>query len=476
MLLQGEDVTEPMPLSAKLRRTPYRDPRTREEPQLEADTRRRLDLAVRVGELLLRCGAGTRDVEASVVAVAASLGLRRLEVDITNQSLLVQCPSHDGHPLTMLRVVRSSNRDFARLTAVHRFVRRLVSGPIELDAAVAELKELQRQPRMYPRWVIMLGRGGLAGAVAGLLGAGVAAIVVAALAAMVIDRVGQWLSGLSLPGFYVTAVGGAISTLLTWAAYLLCSRPWAPVELTSLDFAYAVAGGIVVQLPGRQMASAVEDAVTGYPVTGAGRLLTVVLDTAGIIVGVAAALSLTLRLDRALDLELTTPGALRFSGAPTALWLMLLCGGLGAAASAVHLRVGPRLLLPVYALGVGALLLSQGLFRFAGIGQTTAVAVAAVVVGALGRMIALRMGAPPVVLVVPAVSPLLPGLRIFQGMYESISGSVLGAQAAASPEVGVGTLIGAAAVALAISTGTLLGDFLVAPLDDSALRRRPRRR
>ena len=44
---------------------------------------------------------------------------------------------------------------------------------------------------------------------------------------------------------------------------------------------------IVVQLPGRSMTSAVEDAITGYPVTGAGRMLTTVLTGAGIIIGVA---------------------------------------------------------------------------------------------------------------------------------------------------------------------------------------------
>ena len=41
------------------------------------------------------------------------------------------------------------------------------------------------------------------------------------------------------------------------------------------DFAFIVAGGIVAMLPGRSMASAIEDVLFGFPLTGAGRLLSV---------------------------------------------------------------------------------------------------------------------------------------------------------------------------------------------------------
>ena len=132
--LRSEPVTEPLPIADALKRTPYRDPNVMGGPDDDTEQQKALDIAARVGELLLRCGASTRDVEASVVAVAASAGLRRLEVDITNQSLLLQSPSTNGRqPLTMLRVVRSSTRDFSRLMAVHQFVERLVAGEHAVD-------------------------------------------------------------------------------------------------------------------------------------------------------------------------------------------------------------------------------------------------------------------------------------------------------------------------------------------------------
>ena len=74
-----------------------------------------------------------------------------------------------------------------------------------------------------------------------------------------------------------------------------------------------------------------------------------------------------------------------------------------------------------------------------------------------------------------AISPLLPGLRIFRGMYELVSGSVAG-QGEALATAGVTTLLGASATALAIATGIVFGDVIAAPFDRRIVRRRRARR
>ncbi|TWE11641.1 threonine/serine ThrE exporter family protein [Rudaeicoccus suwonensis] len=475
--LQGEPVTEPLPIAESLRNTPYRDPRAMAAPEQDAATRKALELAVRVGELMLRCGAGTRDVESAVVAVAAAAGLRRLEVDITNQSLLVQAPAPSGTPVTMLRVVRSNTRDFARLTSVHGLVEELVRGGIDdVDAAMRRLRRIQRTSRLYPRWLISLGYAGLAGSVCALLGGHTMAIVVAVVSALLVDRIGRELSKRAIPSFYAAAAGGAISVVLAWAGYLVAAHGWLGLHMTAADFAYAVSSGIVVLLPGRAMASAVEDAITGYPVTGAGRLLTVFLSTSGIIVGVAAGLSITLRLDGALDLHLTAPKALQFGSAAASVWLQTVCGVIGGVSSAVTLRVMPKHLLLAGVLGGLGLFLAAALPQYLGTGATTAVAVAAICAGVLGRILGLRLGAPALVVVVPAVSPLLPGLSIFRGMYEAVAGSIVSTSVTTQGQA-IATMMGAAATALAISTGVVLGDVVSAPFDQRVLRRgRTRRR
>ncbi len=471
-LFRAEQPTEPVPLVDSLKRTPYRDPR-RMAMEAEKEAQDSLDLAVRVGELMLRCGAGTRDVESSVAAVAAAGGIERLEIDITNQSLLVQSPSATGSPITVLRVVRSSTRDLARLVAVHEFVEKLVAGGYDRAEARQELRRIRRAPRFWPRWTVSLAYGVLAGAVATLLGAHPPAILVALVSSILVDRVGIVLARHDLPAFYVSAAGGAIATVFVWGAFALGTT--GAYTMTTEDFAYSVAGGIVVLLPGRAMASAVEDAVTGYPVTGAGRLFGVGLTGAGIIVGVAAGLSLTLRVDQALDLGLVAPTKLNFVDHEAGLGIRLVAGGIGAAASAVSMRTRRRLVLPTAVLGGSSLLVADLIHDAGGLGTMTGLAIACAAMGFVGRLLALRLGAPALVLVIPAISPLLPGLSIFRGMYELVSGSVVG-QGDVLAATGVTTLLGASATALAIAAGLVFGDVIAAPFDRRIVRRRRARR
>ena len=115
----------------------------------------------------------------------------------------------------------------------------------------------------------------------------------------------------------------------------------------------------------------------------------------------------------------------------------------------------------------------------AGLGSLSALALACVAIGFGGRLVALRLGAPGLVLIVPAVAPLLPGLKIFHGMFELVSGTVVGrgSQAvSAATTGGFTTLLGASAAALAIATGAVLGETMASPLDRGIIRQRRARR
>jgi uncharacterized membrane protein YjjP (DUF1212 family) len=477
LVWREEQPAEAMPLVESLRHTPYREPNQLELTGTDGEASTAMELAVRTGELMLRCGAGARDVESCVIAVAAACGLDNLEVDITNQSLLVQCRTPAGTLMTVLRVVRSSSRDFDRLVTVHQFVEDLASGGIDRDEASERLRRIRQQKRPWPRWFVSLAFGGLAASVAMLLGAGATSILLGLVSALIVDRVGLALGRVGLPAFYVSACGAAIATVFAWVAFVLGHSGW--LGVSPQDFAYVVAGGIVVLLPGRAMASSVEDAITGYPVTGAGRLFGVLLAAAGIIVGVAAGLSLALRVDHALDLGLAAPDALSFAGAGASTAVRVAAGALGAAASSVTLRSRRRLVLPAAALGGLGVLCVDLAHEYAGLGSLSALALACVAIGFGGRLGALRLGAPGLVLIVPAVAPLLPGLKIFHGMFELVSGTVVGRgpqAVSAATTGGITTLLGASAAALAIATGGVLGETMASPLDRGIIRQRRARR
>jgi uncharacterized membrane protein YjjP (DUF1212 family) len=356
---------------------------------------------------------------------------------------------------------------------VHEFVENLVAGSYDREAAAARLLEIRRAPRFWPRWAVRGSLGVLAGAIAVMLGAGPVAALVAGGSALLVGYAARLLGTRGLQEFYQSAMGGFLATVIAWGAFSLGAAGWLPVS--SSEFAFMVAGGITVLLPGRTVASAFEDAISGYSVTGAGRMFAVFLTTAGIILGVASGLSLTLALTTGLGLELASPAIVStqaVSGRPLVAVLGALAVGLSGA---VSLRSGRRLVLPAGVLCALGAAVAYGAAHVEGLGQLGAVGLAALVMGFAGRLVALRLGAPAMVLVVPATYGLLPGLAIFRGLYEMVRASSAEA-GSLSLQGGITTLLGAMAILLAIAAGSVLGEFLASPFDRGVVQKRRARR
>ncbi len=438
--LRAEEPTGPMPIVERLRGTPFSDPRRMDAPE-DRQAREAIEFGLRLGELLFRSGAGTRDVEASLIAVTAALGLRYVEVDITVQSMLLQYAPPDRAPLTLVRVARSQSRDHARLAAAHRLVEDLVAGRCPRQDAERRLREVETSRKPWSRWVVSLAYGVLAAAVCALVGGGLRAIALAFVVSVGIDRLGRVLARRGLRPFFVTFVGAATASVVAVLAV--------QVSLLGPGGAGAViSGGIVVLLPGRLLVSAVEDAISGFSVTASGRVLEVLLTGGAIISGVAIGLGLARRLNLVLDVDV---GATSVGDVTRG----LAAAAVASLATAVAYRSRKRFLLP--AVGIGVLGYAVfGTLRVAALaGPTASTAAAAVVIGLAARLVAGRMHAPALVLSVPALSSLLPGLAIFRAM------SLLAEQA----QTGVGPLFIAMTTALAIGAGVALGDFLAAPAD-----------
>ncbi|MDO5502292.1 MAG: threonine/serine exporter family protein [Actinomycetia bacterium] len=460
---EGDTPTAPMPIVDRLRHTPYRIRRQTDLPSMEAETSaagEAIDIALRLGELMLRCGAAAAKVETAIVAVGASAGLQRLDVDITLQSLLMQCVLSDGTTITRLRVVQGARQDFARLDAIHRLVDQIVREGWDAQAARDELRRIQIHRRNFPEWVVLLATGAVAGAVAFMLGAGAVATVIALLSGISVHRSTRFLGDHGYPQFYQMAFGALLATVIAWTAFVVGVQT--PLPLSGADFAYMVAGGIVVLLPGRATAAAVEDVISGYQVTGAGRMFAVILNTSGLIIGVGSALTVTFAIAGLFDGTFVSPEILdlRSFASPTVPAVIgALFLGYFAAMGAQSRR---RVLVPIALLCVIGVLISRALTEVAGLGITIASGVAAAAIGILGRLLATRYESLPMTIIVPASFGLLPGLAIFRGLYE---------MTAANPGVGVlsvqsgmTTLLGAFATLLAIATGTMLGEIMMGPV------------
>ena len=211
--------------------------------------------------------------------------------------------------------------------------------------------------------------------------------------------------------------------------------------------------GIVMLLSGIGLMGAMQDALNGFTVTASARLLDAVLDTGGIIAGVSAGLSVGTLLG--VGLGTIKPGAAGLAEAG----VVVFGAGLAAAAFAYASYAPARPLVAVAFVGAIGQSVELAVSHRTSLGSTWASASAAVTIGGICYLVAGRFRVPPLVVVVPAIVPLLPGLAIYKGLALLTAG-----------EDGVLQLVSAIATAVALAAGVILGQYVAHPLKREARR------
>jgi uncharacterized membrane protein YjjP (DUF1212 family) len=382
--------------------------------------------------------------------------LKNIEVDITNQSVAINYAPKDQTPIALLRVVRSWTNNYAGLAKVHQLVTDIVAGGVGRDEAIRRLDEAITSPKPFPRWLVTVAFGIFAAAFVGVLGGGPVSSAIAFVVNIGVSMLSRQLGRWRVPDFFTTAT---CSFVVTFMALLL----W-QLGLTSAP-AIVVVGGILLLLPTGRLLSSVQDAINGFPVTAAGRFLSTVLIFGALVAGIAVAFVVGSRTGMP-EIDVTET----FSPAYD-LWVLVILTALAVMAIAVTEQTAWKLLLPTAAVGVAGYLVLLGASSL-GIGDRFSPALSAVVIGLLARVVALKMGAPQLVVAVPAALILLPGLTIFRSMYVlTIEESEI--------LLGAGGMLNAGAIVLGAAGGIVLGDTLARPLTRSLAsneRRRARRR
>ncbi|MGH3386296.1 MAG: threonine/serine ThrE exporter family protein [Nocardioidaceae bacterium] len=404
-----------------------------------------IDLALRVGEVVLASGAGAADTTSMMLSVTSAAGLRNCEIDVTFTSLTLSFQSEpDTPPETHTRQVRYREIDYSRLTDVDHLVRQFAAAEIDLDEARRQLGTIVTSGHPYPRWASTLGWGCMAGGAGILIGGDWIACVVAFCSAMIVDQLNRMISRRRIPSFYQQVLGGFLATVIAVGIDRV-----SPQTSASL----IVAAAIIVLLAGIAIVGAVQDALTGFYVTASARSFEAILLTAGIIAGVSAGLGLA----QAVGIELTVQALdpLGLSHLPTA----VVGAAVVSAAFAFACFAPWRTLPPVAALGA----LGQVAFRPAielNLGIAWGSATAAILVGLLSFSIAARVRVPPLVIVVSGIVPLLPGLSIYRGLFQLFREN----------PVGVTSMFSAVAIAVALAAGVILGEYVAQPLAREARR------
>jgi uncharacterized membrane protein YjjP (DUF1212 family) len=431
----------------------------RKEDETGPSVGRVLDLTLRIGELLLAGGEGAEDVEAAMFAICRSYGLDRCEPTVTFTLLSITYqPSLVDDPITANRTVRRRGTDYTRLAAVYQLLADINAEAHEVtpEEAYRRLAEIRRNRHPYPGWVLTAAAGVLAGAASLLLGGGATVFFVAALGAVLGDRLAWLCAGRGLPEFYQFLVAAmppaAMGVLLTLLhADLLPSA--------------VITGGLFALIPGRALVAAVQDGLTGFYITASARLLEVGYFFVAIVVGVLSVLYVAVQFDAQLNPE----GVLDPVERPVVQILasMVLC-----ATFAILLQQSRDTVLFATLNGGVAWVIYASIAVTADGSTVMATAVAAGLVGLFGQLIARYQHTSSLPYVTAAIGPLLPGSATYFGVLAIAQNNL---------DQGFASLAKAAALSLAIAIGVNLGGelarlFMQAPAAAAARRAAKRTR
>ena len=411
------------------------------------DARTTLDFALKLGETMFSFGASSMDVESSIIVVTQAFGIHEIEIDLTNQAISLNYAPDSSRgevPYTLQRVVRSWSTNFAGLGLLHRLVEEIADGETTRAEAQRRLVEIRRTPKPFPAWSEVI----MAGVFCGLFVPFIGGTWRGALVGMVSTWIVFWLKikveKRGLPEIFSTMLGSFLATTIALTLHAVN---------VGIDPSLVIAGGIMILLPSSRFVAAVQDAINGFPLTAAGRLTSALLGYMGLMGGIMIGV---------IGSEIAGLPTLDLAEAPTgselpALVLVLLVACAAMSDSIVEQATWKALIASglVASAAYGVWLLFDGI----GTGPRLTPAIAAMAVGFLGRIAALRLGFPQIVVVLPSMLFLLPGLAIFRALYEFTveSGSTL---------LGVAGIFNATVVVAAIAGGVVFGDILARPLTD----------
>jgi uncharacterized membrane protein YjjP (DUF1212 family) len=418
--------------------------------------RKALELALRVGDVLLTAGMSANDVAVEMLRITEAYGLNRVHLDVTFTSIAVTYyAAPTSVPMTLVRTVQPDVLDFTRVRRVQALVREIHAG-LPLQDAINDLERIRRAPHPYSKWVASAGNAAIAPGVTLLFTLSWQILVITFISGFAVDRLLAWASARRLPAFFAQLAGAALITLVATGVNTLGAH--GAEILLGVDPTLIVVGGIILLVAGMTAVGAMQDAIDQFYVTASARFLHVAMMTGGIVLGIVAGLQVGVALGHpiAVSTEPLTLGPVvgQFVGAAVisaafalsayaGLETVVLAGLMGAVGWAGYLGMATLGFTEVPANAAGALLAAF-----------------------VATIVARRSRTPGFALIGAAILPLVPGLSLFTGLLQAVGTLGQPGDLAAS---GV-TLLQALGVAVGIAAGATLGTYLGRPVKEQLRR------
>jgi uncharacterized membrane protein YjjP (DUF1212 family) len=340
---------------------------------------------IELAQALHAAGASATRLETAMAEVSARIGVEA-QVFASPTAMFVGVGPPGAQQLSLLRMEPSAI-GLSALQQLDDVVTRVADGSLSLEAAIAELRAMRRQPSPWPWWATLLAWSVSSGAAARFLGGGGREVVASAL-------VGLCSGGLALAARRHTTWQRVLEPAAALLAAVLA--PVLGLALGKLSVLTVTVAGLVAFLPSLALTTALSELATRHLVAGTTRLAGAMAVFLTLGLGVALGHEIAAHLPRVPEPHTRLPE-----------WTLWLALALAPLAVAVQLRATPRQLFPAVAAGVLAWMAARGGAQW--FDPELGVFIATLALGTAGNLYAWVRKRPAAVVIVPGIVMLVPG-------------------------------------------------------------------
>lgn len=243
--------------------------------------RRKLDLLLKTGKLLVESAADTNRILRNMNRVAAFLGLPEEHLHIYVQFNMLMVNLSDGeHSFTKFQRCTKHGIDMTRLSLISRLSWQAISEDYTIDKYAEELDKIEHRKRNYTPLQVAIGTGFACGGFCIQFGCDWTAFFYASFAAAIGMYLRGWLLRKGFNNYMGIAVAAFISTFIAFLTM------WLPSSWTSTPLHPLLACALFI-VPGVPLINFVDDMLDNYIQVGLTRAINTFLMIVAMSFGIA---------------------------------------------------------------------------------------------------------------------------------------------------------------------------------------------
>ncbi len=371
--------------------------------------RRKLDLLLRTGQLLVESAADTNRIVRNMNRVAAYLGLpeEKLHIDVSYTMLVVNL-SDDSHSYSKFQKCEKHGINMTAISEISKLSWRAIEQDYSLDQYEKELEDIRTKKRNYMPYLIAVGAGFACGGFCKLFGCDWIAFLFASICAFAGFRVRARCVEFGINHYMSITIAAFIATCLAYLSSFtgLSSTPYHPLLACALFI-----------VPGVPLINFVDDMIDNYIQVGITRAVNTVLMLCAMAFGIVIAMRLLAMEDVVIDKKFS-----ELSMVPhDSYYVYAIAAAISAMGFSMIFNIQRRLLWVVAIGGVIAVCTRNFVNFELGYGPVVGSFTGSLVVSLIAVKAVHWFHVPNHVLTIPSVIPMIPGVLMYRALFALIN-------------------------------------------------------